>query len=202
MMAFGQLRSSPAAFGATPWSVGTDFGPLFPASHALAADFLDEGVEIIAAIVVRDLVVRLDVLDCPDLDHVLDEIDFGVRPARMIDVARPVPAARAVDRPAVVDLEHIAVVELVGDFGTQLSAAVADDELPFLDRNAGEEPQPSFGSADAKMTRRRQSRRHEIMMMSPGAGARRRSTAGRSACSARCSLTLHARRHLQPIILR
>ncbi len=71
----------------------------------------------------------------------------------MIDVARPIPAARTVDRPAVVDLEHVAVIELIGDFGTQFSAAVADDELPFLDGNAGEETKPSFGPTDAKMTR-------------------------------------------------
>ena len=121
--------------------------------HALAADCLDESVEIIPAVVVRDLVIRLDVLDCADLDHVLDEIDFRIRPARMIDVARPVPAARTVDRPAVVDLEHVAVIELIGDFGTQFSAAIADDELPFLDGNAGEETKPSFGPTDAKMTR-------------------------------------------------
>src|SRR5262249_20261242 len=123
-------------------------------SHALAAGCFDEGVEIIAAIVVRDLVAGLDVLDGADLDYVLDEINFGIWPARVIDVARPVPAAQAVDGPAAVDLKKIAGIELVGGFGTQPSAAVAHDELPFLDCDAGEEPQPSFGSADAKMTRR------------------------------------------------
>src|SRR5215472_722931 len=138
-----QLVLSPPAFGATP-SACADLGAFFPASHALAADGLDEGVEIIAAIVVRDLVPRLDVLDGADLDHVLDKINFGIRPARMIDIACPVPAARAIDRPTAVDLEHVAIIELVGGFGTQLPAAVANDELPFLDCDAGEEAEPGF----------------------------------------------------------
>jgi hypothetical protein len=128
---------------ATP-SERADLGAFLPASPALAAGCFDEGVEIIAAIVIRDLVAGLDVLDGANLDHVLDEIDFGVRPAGMIDVARPVPAAQAIDRPTAVDLEHVAVIELVGGFGTQLPAAVADDELPFLDCDAGEKAQAGF----------------------------------------------------------
>jgi hypothetical protein len=138
-----EIGSSPSAFPAT-LSEGADLGAFLPASHALAADCFDEGVEIIAAIVVRDLVPRLDVLNCADLDHVLDEIDFRVRPAGMIDVTRSVPAARAVDGPTAVDLEHVAIIEVVGGFGTQLPAAVANDELPFLDRDAGEEAEPGF----------------------------------------------------------
>src|SRR5262249_56254047 len=126
-----QLVLSPPAFGATP-SACADLGAFFPASHALAADGLDEGVEIIAAIVVRDLVARPDVLDGADLDHVLDEIDFGVRPARVIDIARPVPAARTGDGPAAGDLEHVTVIEHVGAFPTQLSAARAPHELPLF----------------------------------------------------------------------
>jgi len=72
----------------------------------------------------------------------------------MIDVARPVPAVGAVDGPAGVDLEQVAGIELVGGFGAHLPAAVADDELPLLDCDTGEEPQPSLASADPKVTRR------------------------------------------------
>jgi hypothetical protein len=62
---------------------------------------------------------------------VFDEINFGVGPAGMVDVARPVSAG-AVDRPAAVDFEKIAGIQLVGDFGRNLPAAVANDELSLL----------------------------------------------------------------------
>jgi len=104
--------------------------------------------------VIGDLVTGLDVFDRADLDHVFDEIDFGVGPAGMVDVAPPVSAAGAVDGPAAVDFEKVASIELVGDFGRNLAAAVANDELSLLDRDAGEETQPSFGLADPEMARR------------------------------------------------
>src|SRR5262249_10480849 len=58
---------------------------LHAASHALATHGLDEGVEIIAAIVIRDLVTGLDILDRTDLDHVFHEIGFRIRSGRMVD---------------------------------------------------------------------------------------------------------------------
>src|SRR5262245_26428524 len=148
------LGASPRTLGPTPRSLRTDLGAFLPASPAFATHGLDEGVEIIAAVVIRDLVPWLDILDRTDLDHVLHKIGFGIRSARMVDVARAVPAARAVDGPAGVDLEQVAGIEFVGGFGTHLSAAVTNDELPLLDCDTGEETQPSFGSADPKVTRR------------------------------------------------
>ena len=103
---------------------------------------------------IGDLIPGFDVFDRPDLDHVFDEINFGVGPAGMVDVARPVSAAGAVDRPAGVDFEKIAGIELVGDLGRNLAADVANDELSLLDRDPGEETQPSFGLADPEMARR------------------------------------------------
>jgi hypothetical protein len=41
----------------------------------------------------------------------------------MIDIARPVSAAGTVNGPAAVDLEEIAHIELVGDFGSNLPTA-------------------------------------------------------------------------------
>ena len=87
---------------------------------------------------IGDLGARLDVLDRTDLDDVLHEIDFRIRPASVVDVARPVPAAGAVDRPALVDLEKISGIEIVRDFGGDLLARVANDELSLLDRDASE----------------------------------------------------------------
>src|SRR6266436_4624940 len=147
-------KLGPSRPGPTPRSLRTNLGAFLGASPALATHGLDEGVEIIAAIVIRDLVTGLDILDRPDLDHVFHEIGFGIRSAGMIDVARAVPAVGAVDGPARVDLEHVAGIELVGGFAANLPAAVANDELPLLDCDTGEETQPSFGSADPKVTRR------------------------------------------------
>jgi hypothetical protein len=61
----------------------------------------------------------------------------------MIDIARRIPAGCAINGPAGVDLEEIARIENIGRFGTNLPAAVADDELPFSDRHAREQPEPS-----------------------------------------------------------
>src|SRR6266446_3897464 len=148
------LGASPRRLDPTPRSLRTNLGAFLGASPAPATHGLDEGVEIIAAIVIRDLVTGLDILDRPDLDHVFHEIGFGIRSAGMIDVACAVPAVGAVDGPARVDLEHVAGIELVGGVAANLPAAVANDELPLLDCDTGEETQPSFGSADPKVTRR------------------------------------------------
>ena len=51
------------------------------ARKASASGGLDESFDIIATVVVRDLVAGVDIPDCPNLDHMSDEIDFGVRPA-------------------------------------------------------------------------------------------------------------------------
>src|SRR5258708_21607058 len=85
-------RLEPRRLGPTPRSLRTNLGAFLGASPALATCGLDEGVEIIAAIVIRDFVTGLDILDCPDLDHVFHEIGFGIRSPRMIDGARAAPA--------------------------------------------------------------------------------------------------------------
>ena len=57
----------------------------------------------------------------------------------MVDVARSVSAVGAVDRPAAVDLEKVAGIELVGDFGRRMNcpllmATRAKRPNPALDR--------------------------------------------------------------------
>ena len=77
---------SPASRALSPGSLlGSALSPL-PGSllrtwQALAAHRLDECRDIVTPVVIRDLVAGLDVLDGPDLDRLLDEIDFRVRPA-------------------------------------------------------------------------------------------------------------------------
>src|ERR1700730_11703482 len=87
--------------------LGPFLGLLLQAGNALAADGFDEAIEISAAVIVGDLFILLDVLDRADLDHMLHEIGLGIRPARMVDVARDVFSAGTVDGPARVDLEKI-----------------------------------------------------------------------------------------------
>ena len=69
----------------------------------------------------------------------------------MIDVTRRIPAGCAVDGPAGVYLEEIARIEIVGGFGANLPAAVADDELSFADRHAREQPEAGSCSRDSQV---------------------------------------------------
>jgi hypothetical protein len=101
---------------------------------------------------VRNLVAGLDVLDGADFDYMLDVIDLRIGPACVVDVTRPVPSAGAIDCPPAVDLEQIAVVDLVGDFGSEFPAAVSDYELAFFDRHHCKKPEPGLRSADPEMT--------------------------------------------------
>src|SRR2546423_10012859 len=55
---------------------GSFLGPLAHAGEALATERLDEGVHVVAAVMVGDFVFRLDVLDGADFDRMLDEINL------------------------------------------------------------------------------------------------------------------------------
>src|SRR5262245_38499535 len=128
-MASGAGRSAAAVALAL-----AQFAPLFPALVALAALRLDEAVEVVLAVVVGDLVARRDILHRRDQDLALHDVGFGVRPAGMVDVARGVAARGTIDGPAAVDLEEVAVVELVGDLVGEATAPVLDDEVALVDR--------------------------------------------------------------------
>jgi hypothetical protein len=103
--------------------------------------------------VIRDLIAGLDVLDRPNLDDVFYEIDLGIRSARMIDIARPVSAAGPVDRPAVVDLEQVPGIEMLGFGSGYLPADVSDDELSLFDRHQRKQAKAGPGAGDPKMSR-------------------------------------------------
>src|ERR1051325_7591612 len=80
---------------------------------------------------------------------------LGVRPARVVDVARHVPALGAVDGPARVDLEHVAGAarfELVRLRIADAAAAVRDDVLSLPERLDGVEAEPGFRAADSVFT--------------------------------------------------
>ena len=111
--------------------------PLLLAGLAFAADRLQIGFEIVGTVIVVDLLARLDVLDGADEDLLLARLDvgFGVRLARVIDVARDVLANRAVDGPALVELEQIFVLDrvLIRLLRIQQRTEIADDLGALLD---------------------------------------------------------------------
>src|SRR5262245_30648542 len=74
----------------------------------------------------------------------------------MIGIARRIPARRAVDRPAAVDLVDIAIVELVGLLGGHLAAAILDDQRTLLDRLFSEKTKTCAGASDAVVTARKE----------------------------------------------
>src|SRR5439155_6257726 len=91
-----------------PLAAGTRLGlagaarraALFGALDAFAADRLEEGFEIIAAVIVGDLVARLDVLDRAQDDLTVPRgVGLRIRPAGMVGVARDVAAGRTVEGP-------------------------------------------------------------------------------------------------------
>src|SRR2546428_8744118 len=123
---------------------------LLMAGGAPAAVILDESVEIVAAVIVGDLVARMDRLDRADQDLALLHIGLGVRPAGMVDVACDVLAARSVDGPTGVDLEQILGVKLVRDLVGQHAAGVPDNEASPADQLGGKQAQACFGTADTE----------------------------------------------------
>src|SRR5262249_7402975 len=126
--------------------------PLHDAFGAFAALRLEEKLEIFLAIVVSDLVARLDVRDCAQDHLALDHVGFGVGTAGVIGVARDVAAARAVDGPAAVDLVEIARAARFEPRRLRIAdaaAPVGDDERALVDRRGGEQPQPGRRAADA-----------------------------------------------------
>src|SRR6185437_4024052 len=125
---------------------------LLLAGAGFAADRLQVGLEVIGAVIVVDLLARLDVLDGADENLALarPDVAFRVRLAGMVDVAGDVLADRAVDGPAVGELEQIFVLDLVVFFllRIQKRPEIADDPGAFLDRFGGEKAEPGFGTAD------------------------------------------------------
>src|SRR5215475_10470483 len=123
------------------------------AGLAFAADRLQIGFEIVGAVIVVDLLARLDVLDGADENLALARLDVGlrIRLAGVIDVAGDVLADRTVDGPAIVELEKVFVLDRILFFfpGIQDGSEIADDLGALLDRPGGEEAKAGLGAADA-----------------------------------------------------
>ncbi|MGA7956292.1 MAG: hypothetical protein WCA26_04495, partial [Xanthobacteraceae bacterium] len=82
-------------------------GGLGAAWRATAAAIFDEEPIIFLPIVEGDFFARLDTAQGNEYEATLAPDGLRVRPARMIDIARPIPSRRAVNGPAAVELEQI-----------------------------------------------------------------------------------------------
>src|SRR5882757_1363639 len=133
--------------------LGALFLALLFASRAFAADRLQIGFEVIGAVIVIDLLARLDLLDGADEDLALARLDvgFGVRLAGVVDVAGDVLAHRTVDGPAAAELEQIFVLDRVVFFLLRIQERpkITDNFGALLDRFGGEEAKSGAGAADA-----------------------------------------------------
>src|SRR6267143_7276570 len=116
---FSLLQRFPLGLGLQAGLFRPRFGALLLAlllaGRAFAADRLQIGFEIIRAVIVIDLLARLDVLDGADEDLALAwaNVGFRIRLAGVVDIAGEVLAHRAIDGPAVVQLEQIFVLDRV-----------------------------------------------------------------------------------------
>jgi hypothetical protein len=128
-------------------------GPLVAAFVTFASATSDHVVEVIGAVVVGDLVARLDVLDRTQEHAVADLVGFDVRPAGVVGVAAEIAASRTIDGPAAIDLIEIAVatrLKLLCLVIRQFAALVLDDTGAFADRLGGKQSQPRPGAADTE----------------------------------------------------
>jgi hypothetical protein len=119
--------------------------PLLDAFLAFAAVWLDEPAHIVAAVIVGDLLARLDVLEGANEDLALAPVGLAIRAAGMIGVAPDIPAAGTIDGPAAVELVQIFRVlrfHRLGLLVVEQTAGILDDERSLDDRFGGEQPQP------------------------------------------------------------
>jgi hypothetical protein len=112
---------------------------------------LDEQLEILLAIVVGDLLARFDRLDGAQ-DHLAPlERALRIRAAGVVCIAADVGAYRAVDGPAIVDLEHVAARAVFSRAwlrALECAPGIFDDERAALDRRSREQAKSGRGAAD------------------------------------------------------
>src|SRR6185312_2922957 len=130
-------------------------GPALAAAGALAVRLADDVLEVIDAVIVGEFLARLDGARRVDEDALAADRGVGIRIAGVIEVARDVAAALAVDGPAAVDLEQIAVAARLGLFRrlhVEQRPLVLGDARPLLDRLCREEAEAGERAAEAEWT--------------------------------------------------
>ena len=125
------------------------------AGHTAAAMRLDEGIEIIAPVVVGDFIPGMDVPDRGNDDLVALDVALGIRPAGMVHIARDVAFVRPIERPAVVDLEQVLCPQRVGIIVGDHATGIVGDEFAAPDGFQRVQSKASPGTANAKTAWRR-----------------------------------------------
>ena len=113
---------------------------LCSAALALAALRLNNLIKKIFTVVVGDFLAALDVLDSADVNTVIVFIvlSLGVWLAGMVDVARGVLTALAVNDECIGDDEQVLPAATVGFVGRDAFTSVLDDELALFNVFGGE----------------------------------------------------------------
>ena len=143
-------RLRPPCFSSQPRA---RLGPFVAAFVTFASTTRDHVIEVISAVVVGDLVARLDVLGSAQEHAVADLVGFGIGPAGMVGVAAEIPASRTIDGPEAIDLVEIAVaarLKLLCLVIGELAALVLDDTGALADRLGRKQSQAGSGAADTE----------------------------------------------------
>ena len=104
-------------------------------------------VEVLLAVVVGQLLARLDVAAGVDEDFLSPCARLAVRPAGVVDVAADVLPARPVDDPPRVHLEEVAAALAVRLLGREKPAGVLHHELSLREGDPREQAQPGRRSS-------------------------------------------------------
>ena len=121
------------------------------ALDAAAALGLDVGLPVVLVVVVVQFLAGLYIALGHHVHAVLVDVDFAVGAARVVDVARGVPAGRAVYGDAALRVEEVeAVAFLFLLFGKDVPA-VLDDARALGDVRKGEEPEARERALDLQI---------------------------------------------------
>lgn len=111
--------------------------------------WFDVLINVFLAVVVREFLPHLDVLDGINPDTALHDIRLAIRLARMVDIASEVLACRTIDRLAAVHLKKIFALACVFFLLRYHPAEILDDALPFLEGARRKEAEPGRRPPDA-----------------------------------------------------
>src|SRR5579863_10455659 len=149
-MTAGSQRSFPA-FGAAAAA------RFYLTGLAAAAGLLEVVVEVVFAVIERDLIPRFDRLRCHQHHFAFTQHRLGIRLAGMVRITTQIPPRRTVNRPSAVDLEQI--FRITNTFaaprfcGRDPFSGIGDDVLFFGDRPNRKQAKPGARSADTEDAR-------------------------------------------------
>ena len=150
----GRLPGHAALLGGAHFA--RPLGAPAPAARAFAVRAADHVLQVIGAVIVGDLLARLDVAQGFDEDAAAPDDRFGVGITGMVEVARDIPARGAVDGAVGADLVKVAVAAPLGLFGVfqvENAARVFGDPGALLDGAGGEQAEPGVRAAKTEGAR-------------------------------------------------